>query len=230
MEQPSRPQQGGNPSNRGQKGMPSTTGKRNRRKEKGKRNNNGTSTTHQGSSFQGKYPEMNGHVFQCYEETSKRNQFEKTVEELGRYAATYLPYAKDIKMMLKSLREVVFPQPVDPPFSATRTTIRIWEKEVDLFMERKESYSENEWTIYAVIMGQCSSSLKTKLKGLDNFDTWDASHDVVKLLTKIKAISSRFDSKPTSWMHTYRPSHRSIHLNKWTAKTSPITTRDSQSS
>ena len=175
MEQPNKPQQGRILVNGGQRGAPSTSGKRNRKKEKGKRNSNGTSATHQGSSFKGKYPEMNGHVFQCYEETSKRNQFEKTIEELGRYAATHLTYAKNIKMMPKSLKEVVFPEPVDPPFSATRTTIRIWEKEVDLYMERKQSYSENKWTIYAIVIGQCSNSIKTKLKGLDDFDTWDAS-------------------------------------------------------
>ena len=84
---------------------------------------------------------MNGHVFQCYEETSKRDQYEKTVEELGRYAATYFSNAKEIKQMLKSLRELTFAQPQDPPFSATRTAIRIWVKEVDQYMERKSDYS-----------------------------------------------------------------------------------------
>ena len=117
------------------------------------------------------------------------------MEELGRYASTYFSHAKDMKMMLKSLREIVFVQPVDPPFSATRTTIRICEKEVDMYMEIKSTYSENKWAIYALVIGQCSDSMKTKLKGVDNFSTWDNNHDVVLVLREIKAISNQFDSR-----------------------------------
>lgn len=195
MEQPNRGQQWRATGNGASQDSSSTAGKRNRRKNRGKQSSNGTGATHQGSSFKGKYHEMNGHVFQCYEETSKRDQFEKTVEELGRYASTYFSHATDMKMMLKSLREIVFVQPVNPPFSATRTTIRIWDKEVDMYMEIKSTYSENKWAIYAVVIGQCSDSMKTRLNGVDNFATWDNNHDVVLVLREIKAISNQFDSR-----------------------------------
>ena len=129
---------------------------------------------------------MNGHVFQCYDETKNRNQFERTIEALGRYAAEYFSNARDVKAMLKALREVEFIEPEDPPFSSTRTTVKIWEREVELFIDRKANYDENKWSLYAVIIGQCSPSLKSRLKGNTSFENWDNTHDCVAVLKESK--------------------------------------------
>ena len=180
----------------------SNDGKRNRRRGNGKRSSNNNNNTIQTSTFRGKYTEMNGQVFQCHDETNKRNQFEKTIEELGRYAATYMPNAKDIKLMLETLKETIFMEPSDPPFSASRTTIRIWEKEVDIFVERKANYDENKCTIFAIILGQCSDTMKAKLKGHAAFKAWESTHDVIGILTEIKAISNRFDNR-TYFLEAY---------------------------
>ena len=180
----------------------SNDGKRNRRRGNGKRSNNNSNNTIQGPTFKGKYAEMNGQVFQCYDETSKRNQFEKTIEELGRYASTYMSNARDIKLMLKTVKETIFLEPSDPPFSASRTSIRIWEKEVDIYVERKANYDENKCTICAIILGQCSDAMKAKLKGHAAFKTWENTHDVIEILTEIKAISNRFDNR-TYFLEAY---------------------------
>ena len=182
------------PNNSDQKN-PGKDGKRNRRRGNGKRSNNNNSDNVQMSTFKGKYSEMNGQVFQCYDETNNRNQFEKTIEELDRYASTYMANAKDIKLMLKTLKETIFLEPADPSFTATRTAIRIWEKEADIFVERKASYDENKCAMFAIIMGQCSDAMKAKLKGHNAFKTWETTHDVIGLLTEIKAISNRFDNR-----------------------------------
>lgn len=77
----------------------SNSGRRNRRRGKGKGNPE-RRKVNVDNEFAGKYADMNGHVFQCNHETDKRDQFEKTVEELTRYAATYFSNSRDIKALL----------------------------------------------------------------------------------------------------------------------------------
>ena len=91
----------------------SNSGRRNRRKGKGKgTGERKTSSTE--SKFARKYAEMNGNVFQCHPETEKFNQFDKSVEELNRYASTYTNNSRDIQIMLLTQREVNFTEPQDP--------------------------------------------------------------------------------------------------------------------
>ena len=179
-----------------------STGRRSRRRGKGKGNNNERISVNHDSKFIGKYPDMHGNVFQCHNETDRRDQYERTVEELSRYASTFLNNSRDIKIMLSTQREVTFTEPQDPPFSSSLTQRKIWEKEVDLFMQRKEDYHDNKHVIFSVVLGQCSNAMKTQLKMNEEFSTWEDTFDVVSLLTEIQAISERFDSR-TYFLEAY---------------------------
>ena len=179
----------------------STSGRRNRRKGKGRGTGEKKTLTNE-NRFVGKYTEMNGHVFQCHHETDKRDQFDKSVEELNRYASTYLNNSRDIRTMLLTQREVSFIEPQDPPFSSSQTQRKIWEKEVDLFIQRKEDYNDNKHVIFSIIIGQCSTSMKTQLKMNEDYQQWEDTLDVVSLLTEIQAISERFDSR-TYFLEAY---------------------------
>ena len=46
--------------------------------------------TNTAPTFKGSVKEMNGHVFQCFGETSNKNQFNRTVEELDGYIGIHL--------------------------------------------------------------------------------------------------------------------------------------------
>ena len=179
-------------------------GRRNRRRGKGKGSNGGNDKDNNivEKKFLGKYTEMNGNVFQCHNETDRRDQFEKTVEELCRYASMYFNNSRDIKTMLMTQRDVNFIEPQDPPFSSSLTQRKIWEKEVNLFMQRKEDYQDNKHVIFSVALGQCSASMKTQLKMNEAFDSWEDTFDAVSLLTEIQAISERFDSR-TYFLEAY---------------------------
>ena len=114
---------------------PNNGNDRKSRRNRGKPNKN-KPVKQDSSPYKGDHEEMKGHVFQCYDETSKRNQFDKTVAQLGHYASTNFDNAKDIKRMLTTLTKVTFIEPSDPPFPTTLTRKRIWEKEVDHFADR----------------------------------------------------------------------------------------------
>ena len=166
----------------------------NNKRNKGRKKNIKT-TKVETQLFKGTYEEMNGHVFQCQHESSNSNQFDKAVDALGKYAANNFSNARDIKSMLIDLNEIFFQEPIDPPFSATRTRIKIWEKEVDEYMARKKDYSENKWALFAVVLGQCSEAMKAKLQVHEEYKTWERTHDVVSLLREIKGVSELFDSR-----------------------------------
>ena len=104
--------------------------------------------------------------------------------------------------MLMTQRDVNFVEPQDPTFSSSLTQRKIWEKEVDLFMQRKEDYQDNKHVIFLVALGQCSNTMKTQLKMNEDFEIWEDTFDVVSLLSEIQAISERFDTR-TYFLEAY---------------------------
>ena len=63
------------------------------------------------STFKGNTEEMNGHVFQCFNECEDKKHFSKTVEALGEYIAKKLKYPGD---MVSLTKDFVKPEIVKP--------------------------------------------------------------------------------------------------------------------
>jgi hypothetical protein len=69
---------------------------------------------------------MNGHIFQCYGEATKKNQFARTTEELDSYVGLHFQHLPvDIKKMIKGMNDTTIDPPKDHDEDAGRTTIRI---------------------------------------------------------------------------------------------------------
>ncbi len=56
-----------------------------------------------------------------------------------------------IKTTGKGYKNAKFVEPINHADKASKTTIRIWEKEVDAYVKRKETYDINKCTLYAVV-------------------------------------------------------------------------------
>ena len=151
-------------------------------------------------AFKGSVKEMNGHVFQCYGETSNKNQFNRTVEELDGYIGINLKHSEDIKKMVKKMKDTVITVPTDPKSTATKTELKIWDKTVESYVKRIDMYAENKSTLYSVLWGQCSDTMKTKIKALANFETMSEHSDSLALLKEIKGISYRFECRDNIYM------------------------------
>ena len=61
------------------------------------------------SNFKGHTVEMNGHVFECFHEGAKQNQFTKTIEALGEYIAKNMKNPGDLLSLTKELKAPVVP-------------------------------------------------------------------------------------------------------------------------
>ena len=134
-------------------------------------------------------------------ETSNKNQFNRIVEELDGYIGTInLKHSEDIKMMVKKMDDTVITVPMDPKSTATKTELKIWDKTVESYVKRIDLYAENKSTIYSVLWGQCSDTMKTKIKALANFETMSDHSNSLTLLKEIKGISYRFESRDNIYM------------------------------
>ena len=77
---------------------------------------------------------MNGHVFQCYGEATKKNQFTQTMEELDNYVGLHFKHhPSNIKKMMKLMQDTEIPEPTDNEDWASKTAVRIWDQEVIMY-------------------------------------------------------------------------------------------------
>ncbi|KAI2502776.1 Reverse transcriptase (RNA-dependent DNA polymerase) [Fragilaria crotonensis] len=122
-----------------------------------------TASRPRSSGFKGTTPEMNGNVFECYDEQTDRRQYMKTLEALEGYAKKTLKYAEDLSPLFASeMKLPVLEKPARPGEEADETDIAIWNEDVRDYAKRKRVLRGNLAAIHAVIWGQCSESMKAK--------------------------------------------------------------------
>jgi hypothetical protein len=148
------------------------------------------------SNFKGNTTDMNGHVFECYEERGDRTQFPKTLEALGEYAAKNLKHPEDLKSLFEETMIVpTITEPEDLPVGHTKRQEVIWEAGLKSYSRRLEEVRSNLTTLYAVIWGQCSEAMRTKIRALSNFAIGNRTNYCVWLLNEIKGVTHQFDTK-----------------------------------
>jgi hypothetical protein len=175
-------------------GRSNRTGRSNRSNNRGNRTNNNTHLSK--GNFKGSTVDMNGHVFECYEERGDRTQFPRTLDALGEYAAKNLKYPEDLKSMFGETMSA--PTLIEVPnllLLPSRRDELIWEAAIKTFSRRSETLQSNLTTLYAVIWGQCSEAMRTKIRALDDFPTQNPINNCIWLLREIKGVTHQFDTK-----------------------------------
>jgi hypothetical protein len=159
--------------------------------QKGKYGNNNK------SNFQGNTEGMNSHLFQCHNETQDRQQFEKTVEALCEYINKELKHAGDVSSLCDTFNVIdlrsVQPEDLDEN-EKSMFVKKKWEKEVERYLERVNELDSNLRHIFAVIYGQCSYSMQTKLISSTHFEAMKKKSDCGWLLKEIKGVMNQFES------------------------------------
>jgi hypothetical protein len=98
-------------------------------------------------------------------------------------------------MALETMTEPIFTVPTDPTATATRTEVRIWEKQVDEHVKRGTMLAENLKTAYSLIYGQCSDAMRAKLESRENHLAIEAVADSIGLLENIRTVMFQFQSQ-----------------------------------
>jgi hypothetical protein len=140
---------------------------------------------------------MNGHVFECFNEGTKQGQFTKTLEALGEYMAKNIKNPGDMMCLTENLTapKVTMPMAFTKDPDKEVLAYALWKEEVSDYSKRTGIIKQNMKAIFAVIWGQCSESLKDKVKLLTDYINRRTDGDCVWLLKQIKAIMLQFEGQ-----------------------------------
>ena len=148
------------------------------------------------SKFRGDTEEMNGNVFECFDEQADRRQYAKTMEALEGYAKKHLRFPDDLSSIFAdTMSTPTLLEPNDPITPATRTSEMIWAEEVKEYVKRVRELRSSLATLHAVIWGQCSEAMKAKIKSHEDYCSRTEANDCVWILKQVKAVTQQFDSK-----------------------------------
>jgi len=139
---------------------------------------------------------MNGHVFQCSNETIDKNQFNKTLEALEQYIAKNVKYPGDMISLTKELTKPKITEPLElDPNEKSGLVKALWNRQVDSYYMRSGHIESNLKAIHTIVWAQCSKAMRAKLKSLPDFDTKDGEGDSVWLLKSIRATIMHFETE-----------------------------------
>jgi hypothetical protein len=139
---------------------------------------------------------MKDNVFQCHGETKEKHQFQKTVGVLEEHINKTFLYPQDIAMVCKTL---AIPELVQPDNISKDDYLNdmgkkmMWEVSMKSFMKRRELLESNRRGVYAIVWGQCSPMMQSKVESLNGFIDKSYACDCVWLLAEIRGITHKFE-------------------------------------
>ena len=178
------------------------------------------------TNFKGDTEGMNANVFECFEEQTDRRQFAKTREALEAYAKKTLKFAEDLApLFADEMEEPQLELPLELDATASAVERAIWDQELREFVKRKGAFRGNLATIQAVILGQCSETMKDKLKCLGDFKAETKQNNCLWLLQQIRSITLQFDEKKNGFISIMNAQRSFLNCKQQTGQ-SPAAYRD----
>jgi hypothetical protein len=139
---------------------------------------------------------MKGNVFQCHGESANKQQFLKTVGVLEEHINKTFEYPQDVASVCKTFEVVKLTVPANldaAVYSTDMAQRMIWETTMKTYMKRTDKMEGNLRGIYAIVWGQSSPLMQSKLESLDDYAKKSTACDCVWLLKEIQAITHRFE-------------------------------------
>ena len=115
-----------------------------------------------GTKFIGNTEDLGDHIYDIGYNQS--DQYTTTTREISHHVGRTYKNGADVERSIDGLTPLVLDIPVDPVYpdesNLSKVVIRIWEREVDGYVRRKDTLDQNLRTLYSLIWGQCSPSMK----------------------------------------------------------------------
>jgi hypothetical protein len=146
-------------------------------------------------TFFGNTDGMKGNVFQCHGESANKQQFLKTVGVLEEHVNKTFDYPQDVASVCKTFEVVQLVMPANlekEVYEKDMGRRMIWETTMKTYMKRTDKMESNLRGIYAIVWGQCSPMMQSKLESLDEYSKRSTDCDCVWMLKEIQGITHRF--------------------------------------
>ena len=98
-------------------------------------------------------------------------------------------------MAIETLKKPELVEPTDPQEGASKAASKIWEKEIDAYVKKKDYIDENMMTLYSLIWGQCMDIMRQKIEAHESFAGVSSTGDGLGLLKLVKSIAFQFQSQ-----------------------------------
>jgi hypothetical protein len=109
---------------------------------------------------------------------------------LGEYAAKNFKHASDLELLFPDLLMPIVEQPAElDEKTATNADLKIYDKELDIYVVCKTKLMDNVKALYAVAWGQCSDAMKAKIKMSDKYEEGRNASNVSWLLKEIRGVT-----------------------------------------
>jgi hypothetical protein len=120
----------------------------------------------------------------------------KTVGVLEEHVNNTFDYPQDIASVCKSFEVVMLTMPANldkAVYEEDMAKGMIWETTMKTYLKRTDKMESNLRGIYAIVWGQCSPMMQSKLESLDGYSIKSTDCDCVWLLKEIQGITHRFE-------------------------------------
>ena len=135
---------------------------------------------------------MTGNVFQCHEEACNPSQFNRMLKVLECYANKMYTSAQDLQMLFDEMKVPKIEQPTPLSNNGSEIDKQIFNLKLKKYVDREDTLLANLRALFAVIWGQCSLTMKTKLKTNKDLTKWKSEANCAALLKEIQRISLQY--------------------------------------
>ena len=125
--------------------------------------------------------------------------FEDFQESIMNYAEANLKKGNDLKPLLKFLIDPIARIGASPALEENAAKdpekLQMWKERLSKYNKRIETIEDNQVKMYGIIFGQCTESLKSEIKGDDDYQEKEMDSDTLWLIKMIKQISAGINTK-----------------------------------
>ena len=138
--------------------------------------------------FDGATEELKGHIFDLVGSRSA-DLFIKSKKAVANYVGRTYQHSGDIRRAIETLTLPTIPLPTAPVADPMPPLLAaIFSEQVKEYVKQTSRLQENIKRLWALVWGQCSDTIRTRLQALDTYENMHAASDGLRLLVAIKDL------------------------------------------
>ena len=129
---------------------------------------------------------------------SNTDDYSTSTKEVDEYIGRKFDYGADIQRSLENEMKTGVPVPsreigTEADGSLSGNQKFIWEKSMTEYVKRETKLDKNFQKAYALIFGQCTDHMHSKLEASEDYQTTRGNYDVLLLIAATKGLTYKFD-------------------------------------
>ena len=159
------------------------------------------------NKFTGKCDDLKGTV---YDVSEGKDTFARTTREIAEYVGRVYDDAGEFRTGMVELLLPDIEEPATPGAAATAVDVELWKLDLREYRTRVDKRHKNSDKVYALVLGQCSQALRSRMEAHPTWDTIDGGSQVIELLQLIRACITQRQTRKYEF-HTLVDVEQKVH-------------------